>query len=131
MHVPPHPLWFWLIVAAPFIFWLVLWLAANTLEKSVKPLMSWLYGDLRCEFFGCAVPFPGLREWAKYSRKLRFFEVVAWSCYTAAFWIKRRYMFETLRGPGASGIQPSTQRVGFRVPPQCEFWCKISIRSPF
>ena len=42
MHLPAHPVWFWLILGAPFLVWLALWVAADNLKVSLKPLTPWL-----------------------------------------------------------------------------------------
>jgi len=113
VHLPPHPYWFWLILGVPFLFQLVLWVAANTLQKSLKPLMPWLWGG----YIVFLVPYLFLDlGMSGRHRTLRMISwMVMWCCYNAVFWIKRRYMFETLRGPGEKWYWPWSG-VGFSVP---------------
>jgi predicted enzyme related to lactoylglutathione lyase len=104
VHLPPHPFWFWLVLGAPWLFWLALWIAANTLEKSLKPLTRWLWAG----YIVFLVPYLFFDlEMPGQHKVLRMVSgVAAWGCYGMAFWIKRRYMFETLRGPGARWYLP-------------------------
>lgn len=113
MHLPSHPFWFWLIIGAPFLFGFALWVAANTLEKSLKPLIPWLWAGYAL----CIVPYLFLDlGMAGRHKTLRLISgIVAWSCYSAAAWIKRRYMFETMRAPGAKWYWPWTAAT-FSVP---------------
>lgn len=102
MHLPPHPFWFWLILGVPFFFLLALWVAANTLQKSLKPLTPWLwggYGVFLVPYLLFDLEMPG------HHRALRMVSwMVVWSCYNAVFWIKRHYMFETCGAQAKSGI---------------------------
>jgi hypothetical protein len=42
MHLPPHPVWFWLILLSPFLTWFILWIVAQNPNVSLKPLRTWL-----------------------------------------------------------------------------------------
>ncbi len=97
MHLPPHPASFWLILASPYLIWLALWIVANFFKVSLKPLIPWLAGAY------IPLGLLSLLLFAADSNKtLRFAATVSWyGCWIIMLWIKRRYMFETLRTPGA------------------------------
>ena len=42
VRLPAHPVWFWLLLGAPFLIWLVLWAIARSGKVSLKPLKPWL-----------------------------------------------------------------------------------------
>jgi len=104
VHLPPHPVWFWLVLAGPYLAWLGLWVIVNIFEVSVKPLAPWLWAG----YFVFLVPylFCGFAISGRHRTFCRISGVVAWGCYSIAFWIKRRYTFETLRGQGAKWYLP-------------------------
>lgn len=99
MHLPAHPVWFWLIALAPVLMLLMLWVAANTLNVSLKPLTPWLSVGYVLFF----VPYI-LSEGHKALRLA--FGASFYACWLMALWIRRRYMFETLRAPGAKWYFP-------------------------
>lgn len=99
MHLPPHPVWFWLISAAPFLAWLTLWIAAQNPKVSLKPLAPWLGAG----YILFVVPYLlfGLVPVGNY-RALRLVSGLAfWTCWRMFFWIRGRSAFETLRSPDA------------------------------
>jgi hypothetical protein len=53
MHLPVHPIWFWLIALAPWFLLLALWAAANGLKVPLKPLARWLWAG----YFLLFVPY--------------------------------------------------------------------------
>jgi hypothetical protein len=105
VHLPPHPVWFWLMLLSPFAFWLLAWVAANVLTVSLKPLVPWLsvgYIVLLIPYF-LLDPTFGLSK----DRGVRAgFGIIAWTCYLIAFWLKRRYMFESLHTLGDKWYLP-------------------------
>jgi hypothetical protein len=115
VHLPSHPVWFWLISFSPFIVWLLAWVAINTLTASLKPLVPWLWG-------GCAVffilyytsdPTLGLR---KDTRVVHLVSgAIAWTCWGIAVLLQRRFLFEKLRAPGGKWYFP-WDVVGFSIP---------------
>ncbi len=89
MHFPAHPLWFWLVLAAPFLAWLVLSVAANAFNVSLKPLTRWLWAGY-CLF---AIPYFFLDPTDGH-KALRFVAGVGlWGCFLMAMWIKTPYVF--------------------------------------
>jgi predicted enzyme related to lactoylglutathione lyase len=108
--LPPHPLWFWLILAAPFLVWLILWAVASTLKVSFKPLKPWLgagYGVFGVLYY--LLPMEG-------HKKLRLaFGATFWTCWSMLIWVQRRYMFESLRSPDAKWYLP-WQSAQFSIP---------------
>jgi predicted enzyme related to lactoylglutathione lyase len=111
VHLPPHPVWFWLILLAPLLIPLLLWVAVNTLDISIKPLTPWV----KIGYIALFIPFilVGLLEDHKTLR------VIVQSCFyvsSMAFaWLQRHYMFETLRAPGSKWYFP-WKVAGFSVP---------------
>ena len=119
MHLSPHSFWFWLILLSPFLAWLALWIAANTLQKSLKPLTPWLWAGFIVFFIPYI--FLDLGMTGRYKTMRLVFGVVAWGCYNMAFWIKRRYTFETLRGQGAKWYLPRSG-AEFSIPVSTRIW---------
>lgn len=104
MHFPSHPVWFWLIVGAPFLFWLVLWGAANAFKLSLKPLTRWLWAGLilfGVPHFLLFLDPTGARSVWRLVSNMGF-----WACFSTLFWIKGRYTFESLRAPDAKWYLP-------------------------
>jgi predicted enzyme related to lactoylglutathione lyase len=99
MHLPPHPVWFWLILVSPFLVWLALWIVAQNPRVSLKPLRPWLVAGQ----FVFLVPYVFLDASSMGSGKVVHLAVQAafYTCMTASLWIQRRYVFETLRSPNA------------------------------
>lgn len=111
MHLPPHPVWFWLVLAAPYLTLVVLWAATNTLKVSLKPLAKWLWVGY-CIFW---IPFTFVDLMGGH-RILRLVLFTTFNtCWGAAIWIRRHYTFETLDAPGAKWYFPWGQ-AGFSVP---------------
>lgn len=104
MHLLAHPVWLWLIALAPLLTLPILWVAANTLNVSLKPLTPWLWGG----YILFIVPYLlfDLDLTGKHKVLRLVTGASAWACWVAAFWIKRRYMFETLRAPDAKWYLP-------------------------
>jgi catechol 2,3-dioxygenase-like lactoylglutathione lyase family enzyme len=111
VHLPPHPVWFWLIFAAPWVLPLLLWIAASRSKVSFKPLKSWLWAGYF--IFGVAYSLILLVDDHKTARVALY--AAAYSCWGMALVIKRHYMFETLHAPGAKWYFPWTA-AEFSVP---------------
>ncbi len=99
MHLPPHPVWFWLILVSPLLIWLALWIVARNPGVSLKPLRPWLVAGTILLFipyvFLDAVPTGSYRS-------LRLVVQAAFfTCLCVQGWLQRHYMFETLRSPNA------------------------------
>ncbi len=99
MHLPPHPVWFWLILFSPLLIWLTLWIVAQNPKVSLKPLRPWLVAGTILFFIPCvfldASPTVG-------NRTLRLVVQAAFfTCLCVEGWLQRRYMFETLCSPKA------------------------------
>ncbi|MGA8540917.1 MAG: VOC family protein [Terriglobales bacterium] len=99
MHLPPHPVWFWLILFSPFLIWLTLWIVAQNSKVSLKPLRPWLVAGsivfLVPYVFLDVSPTGG-------NRAVRLVVQAAfYTCLCVQAWLQRRYMFETLRSPNA------------------------------
>jgi predicted enzyme related to lactoylglutathione lyase len=92
---------------------------ANTFEVSVKPLAPWLWAGYFV-FFATYL-FCGFGIMGRRRTFCRISGVVAWGCYSIAFWIKRRYTFETLRGQGAKGYLPRSG-AEFSIPVITRIW---------
>ena len=101
MHFPAHPVWFWLILGAPFLVWLALWVAADNLKVSLKPLTPWLGAGY--VLFG--IPYLFVLMGGHKALRLAF-GASFWACWGMILWIRRRYMFETLRAPKAKWYFP-------------------------
>lgn len=99
MHLPPHPVWFWLIVVSPFLIWLALWIVVQNPKVSLKPLTPWLWAGFILfgipYFLSDVVPMEG-------HKALRLVTQAGfWTCFLISSWIRRREMCETLRSPDA------------------------------
>ena len=99
MHLPPHPVWFWLILLSPVLVWLTLWIVAQNPKVSLKPLRPWLVAG--CILF--LIPYIFLDVSPTGGNKVVRLAVEAafYTCLFVSLWIQRRYMFETLRSPHA------------------------------
>jgi predicted enzyme related to lactoylglutathione lyase len=100
MHLPPHPVWFWLILLSPFLIWLTLWIVAQNSKVSLKPLRPWFVAGTFLFF----VPYVllGVQGGNKTVKTVGFVAQAAfYTCLWASLWIQRRYMFDTLRSPNA------------------------------
>lgn len=113
MHLPPHPVWFWLVLISPFLVWLTLWIVANKLQISLKSLMPWLtagwilFGPLYFLYDGILMDGH---------RVLRLVSGQGfWTCLFLSSWIRRREMFETVRSPKAKWFSRS-KSAEFSVP---------------
>jgi predicted enzyme related to lactoylglutathione lyase len=95
VHLPHHPVWFWLIVVSPWIGFVALWVTVNTVKKSFKPWIPWLFSGYAIFLFCYLVlgPFDG----HKTARLV--LGTGMWTLYTAALWLKRRYQFEIMESP--------------------------------
>jgi predicted enzyme related to lactoylglutathione lyase len=99
MHLPPHPVWFWLILVSPVFIWVTLWILAQNSRVSLKPLRPWLMAGS----FLFLVPYLLLDASGGGGNKaLRLVAQAAfYTCLCVSLWIQRRYMFDTLRSPNA------------------------------
>jgi len=99
MHLPSHPLWFWLILVSPFLIWLALWIMARNPKVSLKPLTPWLVAGTILFL----MPYVFLDVSPTGSNKvLRLVSGAAfYTCLVVSAWLQRRNMFETLRSPNA------------------------------
>jgi len=86
MHLPAHPLWFWLVIVSPFIVWTALWAIAQFGRVSLKPLTPWLTA-------GIILSFPV------------FIALDASDSHKASRLIAEA-VFETLRGPSGKWYIP-------------------------
>ncbi|HLW87833.1 MAG TPA: VOC family protein [Terriglobales bacterium] len=104
MHFPVHPWWFWLILSAPYLVWLSVWVAANSFNITLKPLAPWLLAGY-CVF---AVPYFLLLDPVSGGHKVLRLVTSAglWTCWLLPMWIKARYSSEVLRAPGAKWYLP-------------------------
>jgi predicted enzyme related to lactoylglutathione lyase len=111
VHLPVHPIWFWLVALAPCFVLLALWAAANTLKVSLKQAARWLWAG----YFLLFIPYF-LVDWMNGPKTLRVvIRTGFWTCWSAAIWIKSQSMFETLRAPGGKWYLP-WNGVAFTVP---------------
>jgi predicted enzyme related to lactoylglutathione lyase len=102
VHLPVHPVWFWLIAGAPFLMPVVVWVAANTLEVSLKPLAPWLWAVC----FLLWIPYIVIQPMDDHKTLRLAIGAAVYSLWGMALWIKRHYMFETLSAPGAKWYFP-------------------------
>jgi predicted enzyme related to lactoylglutathione lyase len=113
VHFPSHPVWFWLILGAPFLLWLALWVAANAFKVSLKPLTRWLWVGLilfGVPHFLFSFDLVGVHNpWRPVS------DMGFWTCGCALLWIKSRQTFETLGAPRARWYLPWTA-AAFSIP---------------
>ncbi len=111
MHLPTHPLWFWLLACAPLFAPLIVWVAANTLNISFKRFLPWLwvaYALFLVPYFVFAL--------ATTHKILRLvLGAVGYSCWGMAIWIQRHYLFETLRRADGKWYFP-WQAASFSIP---------------
>jgi catechol 2,3-dioxygenase-like lactoylglutathione lyase family enzyme len=111
VRLPAHPVWFWLLLGAPFLIWLVLWAIARSGKVSLKPLKPWLLGGSL--LFGPTYFFLDLESDHKVLRLAS--GVVFWTCWLALLSINNWFRFETLRAPGAKWYIP-WNAVEFSIP---------------
>jgi predicted enzyme related to lactoylglutathione lyase len=111
VHLPPHPVWFWLLLAAPWLTPALLWIVVNKSKVSFKPLTAWLWGGWFV--FWTLYTLVFLAGGHKTARVAAY--AAAYSCWGMALVIKRHYLFETLRAPGSKWYLP-WQATGFSVP---------------
>jgi len=103
--LPAHPIWFWLVLAVPFLLLLLVWVAANTLKVSLKPATRWLWVG----YVLFAIPYllMDLMDGMNGHKALRLVaESTSYTCLILAIWIQKRYKFETLRGPDTKWYLP-------------------------
>jgi len=97
MHLPTHPLWFWLIAGSPLLVWLTMWAVARFKEVSLVSLLPWLKAGLLVFF-----PISLALDAANHYRVLRLVcGAACYTCWLALLWIDGRRKFETLRAPTA------------------------------
>jgi predicted enzyme related to lactoylglutathione lyase len=111
VHLPVHPVWFWLIAFAPCLVLLALWAAANTLKAPLKPLARWLWAG----YFLLFIPYFVVNEMNGHRTLRLVLHTALWTCFAAAIWIQSHSMFEVLRAPGAKWFLP-WNGVAFTVP---------------
>jgi catechol 2,3-dioxygenase-like lactoylglutathione lyase family enzyme len=102
VHLPAHPLWFWIIALAPCLVLLALWAAANTLKVSLKPLARWLW----VSYFLLFIPYIFVSGMNGHKALRLVIQSGFWTCWLAAIWIRRHYLFETLGAPGGKWYFP-------------------------
>jgi predicted enzyme related to lactoylglutathione lyase len=127
VHVPSHPLWFWLTSFAPLVVLVILWAAANTLRVSLKPLVPWLWAG----FVVFTVPYL-LFDVTGSHRVLRLaFGSASYSCWGMALWIQGYYFYERLRGPDDKWYLPWTA-AKFSIPSSTRIFVRdIDSASPW
>jgi predicted enzyme related to lactoylglutathione lyase len=110
MRLPPHPVWFWLILGLPFVTWLALWAAARFGRVSLNPLTPWLK-------VGVFLFAPMYFAFGMSGHKVAgfVFQTIFYTCWMILFWAQRRNMFETLRAPAAKWYVPWNS-VEFSIP---------------
>ena len=99
MHLPPHPVWFWLILVSPLLIWLTLWMVAQNPKVSLKPLRPWLVAGT----IVFLIPYVFLDVVPTGGNKIARLAVEAafYTCLCVSFWVQRHCMFDTLRPPNA------------------------------
>jgi len=102
MHLPAHPLWFWLVIVSPFIVWTALWAIAQFGRVSLKPLTPWLTAGIILSF----PVFIALDASDSHKASRLIAEAVFYTCFIGVTWIQRWSMFETLRGPSGKWYIP-------------------------
>jgi predicted enzyme related to lactoylglutathione lyase len=112
VRLPHHPVSFWLILLSPWAGFVALWITVNTVKKSFKPWIPWLFGGYAIFLFGYFVlgPLDGQHKTA-----CLVFGMGMWTFYVAAGWLKRRYQFEIMDSPRGRWYFPWT-RAEFSVP---------------
>jgi hypothetical protein len=95
MHLPPHPIWYWLLVAGPFVAWLALWAIATFTQLSLKPLISWL----RVAFFLTAPVYLVVSALDGHKALRMVCSSVFYSCMISLLTTQRRYQFAIIRWP--------------------------------
>jgi len=102
MHLPAHPVWFWLIMGIPLVVWSALWAVARFGQVSMKPLTPWLKVGL---FLFISTYF--LLDVTDGHKALRFgVGVIGYTCWGLLLWIQHRDRFESLRSPSAKWYIP-------------------------
>jgi len=113
VHLPPHPVWFWLILGTPLLIWVALWAAARNPRVSLKPLMPWVTAG----FFVFGIPyflFDVIQ--ADGHKALRLVSGAGfWTCFLISPWIRSRYLFERLPSPNAKWYSRSAS-AEFSIP---------------
>ncbi len=99
MHLPPHPVWFWLILLSPFLVWLTLWIVAQNPKVSLKPLRPWLVAG--CILFVIPYIFLDVSPTGGNKAARLVVQAAFYTCLCVQAWLQRLYMFETLRSPDA------------------------------
>ncbi len=100
--MPAHPVWFWLTLAAPFFSWPIVWVAVNRLNLSLKPLTPWLWAGVALS----SIPYFLLDAMGNHKGLGLVFGSIFYTCLLMQGLIQRKYMFETLRTPGAKWYWP-------------------------
>jgi predicted enzyme related to lactoylglutathione lyase len=111
VHLPTHPVWFWLVDLAPVLLLLVLWVVANTTKVPLKPLVRWLWAG----YFLLSGSFLLIEAMDGHKTLRLVIGAASWTCWALALWIAGRSRLETLRAPGASWYFPGNA-VTFSVP---------------
>jgi hypothetical protein len=115
VHLPSHPVWFWLILFSPFIVYLLVWIAANVLTVSLKPLVPWFCGGYILFLIPYLLLSPTFGLGRGTRRLSSTFGIFAWTCFGIAALLQRHYRFEKLLGPGGKWYFP-WDGVGFSIP---------------
>ena len=110
MHLPAHPLWFWLVILSPILVWTALWAIARFGRVSLKPFTPWLMAGMIL-----SLPVAIVLDASDSHKALRLgAQAVFYTCLSGVSLIERRYMFETLRGPAKWYLPWSSTR--FSIP---------------
>jgi predicted enzyme related to lactoylglutathione lyase len=127
VHLPSHPVWFWLLLGAPWILSLLMWIAASTLKISLKPLKRWLLWAYI--LFWIPSSIVSLMDGHKTLRVALY--AAGFSCWGMAIVIQRYYLFERLTAPGTKWYFP-WKVAGFSVPNETRIQVKsIDAVSPW
>jgi predicted enzyme related to lactoylglutathione lyase len=102
MRLPAHPVWFWAILVSPVLIWLAVRATVDKLKISLKTWTPWLVGGMILS----AIPYFLLEAADGYKVLHLISQAFLYTCWILVTWIQRRYMFETLRRPGAKWYLP-------------------------
>lgn len=102
MHLPTHPVWLWFVALTPLVVPLLLWVAANTLNISIKPLTPWL----KISYFLLFIPYFFFGVLNDHKTLRLIVQSCFYTCWIAFLWVQRHSMFESLRPPGTQWYFP-------------------------
>jgi predicted enzyme related to lactoylglutathione lyase len=102
VRLPPHPVWFWFVLAVPLLVPLLLWVAANTLDVSIRPLTRWL----KVSYFLLFIPYTFVFMQDDHKSWRFLVQSCFYTCWAAFTWIQRHSILESLRPPGTKWYFP-------------------------